>query len=359
VLMLQDTLNYVLYGNRVLDYLIVLGAAVVGVIIIRFIKFFVVRRIIAWAKKKDTPVDVELVKSVSKALLPVLYLGTAYVAVRFLRLPENAARVVDIVGKVLLTLLGARLVIAILAGAIRHYWLPREGDVGREKTVKALMPIVKIAVWIVAAIFLLDNLGFKIATVVAGLGIGGVAVALAGQAILKDLFGYFAILFDRPFEIGDAIAVGDKMGTVEKVGVKTTRLKGLGGEQLVFSNADLTDSRLQNFKRMERRRIAVQLGVTYDTPAAKLRQIPDLIQGIIDLIDGVDFDRAHFASFGDFSLIFEVVYFVHGNDYKTYMDIQEEINIRLYEAFAREKIEFAYPTQTVYLPPAARARGKK
>jgi small-conductance mechanosensitive channel len=211
----------------------------------------------------------------------------------------------------------------------------------------------------VAAIFLLDNLGFKIATVVAGLGIGGVAVALAGQAILKDLFGYFAILFDQPFEIGDVVAVGDKMGTVEKVGVKTTRLKSIGGEQLIFSNADITDSRVQNFKRMARRRVVTQLGVTYDTPAAKLKKIPDLVRGIIDPIDDVDFDRAHFASFGDFSLVFEVVYFVHGNDYTKYMDIQEEINIRLYEVFAKQKIEFAYPTQTVYLPPATRTRGKK
>lgn len=357
--MLYDTLNYVFWENRVQDYLIVLGAVVAGVIIIRFVKFVVVRRIVAWAKKKDTPLDADLVKSISKTLLPVLYLGTAYVALRFLTLPENVSRGVDIAGKVLFTVLGARLVIAILAGAIRHYWLPREGDVGRERTIKALMPIIKIAVWIVAAIFLLDNLGFKIATVVAGLGIGGVAVALAGQALLKDLFSYFAILFDRPFEIGDQIAVDDKMGTVEKVGVKTTRLKGLGGEQLIFSNADLTDSRVQNFKRMKRRRIAVLLGVTYDTPAAKLRKIPDLVRGIIDSIDGVDFDRAHFASFGDFSLVFEVVYFVRGNDYKKYMDIQEDINMRLYEKFAKQKIEFAYPTQTVYLPSTTRSRGKK
>jgi small-conductance mechanosensitive channel len=357
--MLHDTLNYVIWENRVLDYLIVLGAVVGSIIIIRFVKFVVVRRIIAWAKKKDTPVDSELVKSISKTLLPVLYLGTAYVALRFLTLPENVSRGVDVVGKVLLAVLGARLVIAILAGAIRHYWLPREGDVGREKTVRALVPIIKIAVWIVAAVFMLDNLGFKIATVVAGLGIGGVAVALAAQAILKDLFGYFSILFDRPFEIGDQIAVGDKIGVVEKVGVKTTRLKSVGGEQLVFSNADLTDSRLQNFKRMKRRRIATRLGVTYETPAAKLKKVPAIIQGIIDSIDGVDFDRAHFASYGDFSLVFEVVYFVRGNDYKKYMNIQEEINIRLYEAFAKEKIEFAYPTQTLYLPPPARAKGKK
>jgi small-conductance mechanosensitive channel len=357
--MVSEMLDYTFWDNTVRDYLVVLAAVVGGIIVVRIAKFFVVRRIVAWAKKKETPLDADLVKSISKTLLPVLYLGTVYVAVRFLTLPENVARGVELAGKILLAILGARLVIAVLAGAIKHYWLPREGDAGKEKTVKALLPIIKIAVWIVAAIFLLDNLGFKISAVVAGLGIGGVAVALAGQAILKDLFSYFAILFDRPFEIGDQIAVGDKIGTVEKVGVKTTRLKSVGGEQLIFSNADLTDSRVQNFKRMDRRRIATLLGVTYETPAAKLQKIPALIQSIIDPLDGVDFDRAHFASFGDFSLVFEVVYFVQGNDYKKYMDIQEDINYRMYEAFAKEKIEFAYPTQTVYLPPPARARGKK
>jgi small-conductance mechanosensitive channel len=357
--MFHDTLNYVLYGNRVLDYLIVLGVALAGVVLIRIIWALVVRRVAAWAKRTEAPIDDILVKSTARAVLPLVYLAIIYLAVRNLAFEDNVRDIIDIAGKILLTYLAARLTITMIANTIKYYWLSKGENGGREKTVRALMPIIRIGVWLVALVFLLDNFGFEVTTVVAGLGIGGVAVALAGQAILKDLFGYFAILFDRPFEIGDSIAVGDKMGTVEKVGVKTTRLKGLGGEQLVFSNADLTDSRVQNFKRMKRRRIVAHLGVTYDTPAAKLKKIPALVRGIIDPIDGVDFDRAHFASFGDFSLVFEVVYFVHGNDYTKYMDVQEEINMRLYEAFAKQKIEFAYPTQTVYLPPATRARGKK
>jgi small-conductance mechanosensitive channel len=264
-------------------------------------------------------------------------------------MPEATARAVDIAGKILLAIFGIRFVIAVLVNVIKYYWLPKEADDGREKTVKALMPIVKIAVWIVGLIFLIDNLGFEIGTVVAGLGIGGVAVALAGQAILKDLFSYFAILFDRPFEIGDNIAVGDQMGTVEKVGVKTTRLRSIGGEQLIFSNADLTDSRVQNYKRMDRRRISFEIGVTYQTPAAQLQRIPAMVGEVIDPVAGTDFDRAHFSSFGDSALIFEIVYFVHGNDYKFYMDVQQQINLALFERFEAEGIEFAYPTQTVFL----------
>jgi small-conductance mechanosensitive channel len=348
--MIETILNYVLWENRVADYLKVLGAVVGGVIVLRILKYVVVRRVAAWAKKTDAPIDDVFVKSISKPLLPLLYLGTVYVAMGCLTIQPDAARVIEIVAKILLTLLGARFIIAVLVNTIKYYWLAKEEDEARERTVRALMPIIKIAVWIVAVIFMFDNLGFKVTTVVAGLGIGGVAVALAGQAILKDLFGYFSILFDRPFEIGDLIAVGDKIGTVERIGVKTTRLRSISGEQLVFSNADLTDSRVQNYKRMKRRRVAFNIGVTYQTPAKKLEEIPGIAEKIIAEVKGADFDRAHFHSYGDFNLIYEIVYFVRGNDYRKYMDVQQQINVALYGEFAKRKIDFAYPTQTVFLP---------
>jgi small-conductance mechanosensitive channel len=348
--MIYDILNRVVYENRVADYLIVLGAIVGAFIIIRIIKFVVLRRVAAWAKKTEAPFDNVLVKNISKTLLPLLYLGAVYAAVSALTIPEGAATAVDTVAKILLTILGVRFIIAILVSAIEYYWLAKEANKARERTVRALMPIIKFCVWVIGVIFLLDNLGFKITTVVAGLGIGGVAVALAAQAILKDLFGYFSILFDRPFEIGDLIAVGDIKGRVKKVGVKTTRLTSLSGEQLIFSNADLTDSRVQNYRRMERRRVAFDLGITYETPTAKLKEIPAIVEKIISGVDGAVFDRAHFKSYGDFNLAFEIVYFVLGGDYGKYMDIQQEINLAIFEAFAKRKIDFAYPTQKVYLP---------
>jgi small-conductance mechanosensitive channel len=348
--MLAEILDYTFWGNRVADYLKVLGAVVGGVVVLRILKYVVVKRVAAWAKKTDAPIDDVFVNGISKPLLPLLYLGTVYLALGCLTIEPGAARVIEIVAKILLTFLGARFIVAVLVNTIKYYWLAKEGDEARERTMKALMPIVKIAVWIVAVIFLFDNLGFKVTTVVAGLGIGGVAVALAGQAILKDLFSYFAILFDRPFDIGDFIAVGEQMGTVEHIGVKTTRLRSLSGEQLVFSNADLTDSRVQNYKRMERRRVAFHIGVTYETPAKKLKDIPAIVEKVINDVDDADFDRTHFYSFGDFNLIFEVVYYVQGDNYRKYMDIQQQINVGIYEQFAKRKIDFAYPTQTIYLP---------
>jgi small-conductance mechanosensitive channel len=268
-------------------------------------------------------------------------------ALGWLTIGAGAARAIEIAAKVILTFFGGRFIIAVLVNAVKYYWVAKEEDETRERTFKALMPIIKFAVWIVAVIFLLDNLGFKVTTVVAGLGIGGVAVALAGQAILKDLFSYFAILFDRPFEIGDFIAVGDKSGTVEKVGVKTTRLMSLSGEQLIFSNADLTDSRVQNYKRMKRRRVVFNLGVAYETPAKKLEAIPEIVGKIIADVDGAVFDRAHFASYGDSSLDYEIVYYVLTNDYQVYMDVQQRINLAIFKELGKRKIEFAYPTQTV------------
>jgi len=210
-------------------------------------------------------------------------------------------------------------------------------------------------VWGLATVVLLDNLGFRINTVIAGLGIGGIAVALAAQNVLGDLFAYFTIIFDRPFEIGDFLIVGEYMGVVNHLGVKTTRIGSLGGEQIIMSNKDLTDSRVRNYKRMEKRRILFRLGVTYQTPYEKLKEIPGIIRGIIEGMEDSVFDRAHFSSYGDFSLVFEVVYYVMDRDYTKYMNIQEQINFRIHEEFEKRKIEFAYPTQTLYLNKVAQS----
>jgi len=210
------------------------------------------------------------------------------------------------------------------------------------------MIIANILIWAVGILMLLDNLGYNVTTIVAGLGIGGIAVALAAQNILGDLFNYFVIFFDRPFEVGDYITIDDKKGTVEYIGIKTTRFKSIGGEQLVLSNSDLTKSRLHNFKRMERRRVVFNLGVTYQTKADQLREIPVLIKNIIESHAKTVFDRAHFATYGSYSLNFEVVYFVESPDFNEYMDIHQSVNLKIFEAFAARNIEFAYPTQTVF-----------
>jgi len=208
--------------------------------------------------------------------------------------------------------------------------------------------MARIVLWVFGTIFILSNLGIEVTSLIAGLGIGGIAVAFALQGILSDLFASFSIYFDKPFRIGDFIIIGTDMGTVEKIGIKTTRLRTLQGEELVVSNAELTTARVQNFKKMDERRIATEFGVTYETDQVKVKRIDSIVQDIITGIDGVRFDRVHFKSFGNSALVFELVYFVTSADYNEYMDIQERFNFALLEAFANENIDFAYPTQTIY-----------
>jgi small-conductance mechanosensitive channel len=197
----------------------------------------------------------------------------------------------------------------------------------------------------------LDNLGVDITALVAGLGVGGIAVGLALQDVLKDTFAALSIILDKPFELGDFVVVDDLAGNVEHIGIKTTRVRSLSGEQLVFGNGDLLSSRIRNFKRLVERRGLFTFGVLYSTPADTLERIPEMVREIVDGLETTRFDRAHFKAFGDSSMDFEVVYYVLDAEYLTFMDLQQAINLALVRRFADEGIEFAYPTRTLFLEP--------
>jgi small-conductance mechanosensitive channel len=206
--------------------------------------------------------------------------------------------------------------------------------------------------WALLTLVALGNLGVDITALVAGLGVGGVAVALATQNILGDVFASVSILLDKPFVPGDFVIIDDYMGTVENIGIKTTRIRSLGGEQIVFSNADLLRSRLRNYKRMAERRVVFRLGVVYQTTPETLKHVPDILREIVEAQDGTRFDRSHFVSYGDFALVFETVYYVVSPDYNRYMDINQAINLEIARRFADTGIEFAYPTQTLLVQKA-------
>ncbi|MEM9772688.1 MAG: mechanosensitive ion channel family protein [Cyanobacteria bacterium P01_D01_bin.73] len=225
----------------------------------------------------------------------------------------------------------------------------------REKNkikVNLILPAIRVVLWTIGIIFLLQNLGYDLSAVVASLGIGGIAIALASQGLLQDLFSYFAIVLDVPFSIGDQIVVDNFTGTVEHIGIKTTRLESISGERLVFPNQYLTSSKIQNYREMKRRRIVFSLGVTYDTSREKLIAIPKVIQEIIESIEDAEFDRSHFTSYGASSLDFETAYYVLDRDYKIYANIHQQINFAIWDAFKARGIEFAYPSQTIYLDPS-------
>lgn len=216
------------------------------------------------------------------------------------------------------------------------------------KTMKtSLTSIIIISVWVLGILFMLDNLGFNVATIVAGLGVGGIAVGLALQSVFKDLISSFTIIFDKPFEVGDFIIVGDLMGTVEQIGLNTTRVRSLSGELLIFPNSNLVESNIKNFKKMYERRIVFSFGVTYETDQSALEEIPSIVKSCITSQSKTRFDRAHFKEFGGSSLNFEAVYFVTEPDYNLYMDIQQQINFNLRKILKQKGVDFALPTQTI------------
>ncbi|MCB9811169.1 MAG: mechanosensitive ion channel family protein [Candidatus Nomurabacteria bacterium] len=205
----------------------------------------------------------------------------------------------------------------------------------------------RIILWVLGILFILSNLGIEVTSLLAGLGIGGLAVALALQGILSDLFASFSIYLDRPFRIGDFVVVGNDSGTIQKIGVKSTRIKTLQGEELVISNMELTSARVNNYKKMQERRIVTKIGVLYETPLGKLKQIETEVIEIFNNLEGGRLDRVHFTTFGDFSLTFEIVYYIESPDHNDYLNVQQIFNFSLMERFQKLGIEFAYPTQTI------------
>lgn len=272
----------------------------------------------------------------------------AFAASLVLGLPERTQEILQVIIVLVLLLQTAFWGNVLITAAVERYMERKVAeDPAAAMTISALSVLGKMFFFIVLVLLALDNLGVDITALIAGLGIGGIAVALAVQNILGDLLASLSIVFDKPFVPGDFITVGDKMGTVQHIGMKTTRLTSLSGEQLVFSNNDLLQSRIQNFKRMRERRVAFAIGVTYETPRAKLIQIPQILREAVELQTETRFDRAHFKDFGEFSLNYEVVYFVLTPDYTRYMDIQQAINLTIHERFESLGAEFAYPTQVV------------
>lgn len=316
------------------------------------------RVIVAWAqrlaKRTTSRWDDFVVRLLNRTKGWVIFVVAVAVGAYALSLPDKIATLIRVI---VLVSLAAQA--AMWGSALLQEWLDqlerrrqeREADstVSTSAAYNALNFIGRVVIWAIALLVALSTLGIDITSVVAGLGIGGIAIALAVQNILGDLLCSISIALDKPFENGDFIIVGDKLGTVEKVGIKTTRVRSLSGEQLVFPNSDLVGSRIHNYKRMNERRIVFSFGVYYSTPVDTLAKISQACKEIIDNIEGVRFDRAHFKSFGASSLDFEVVYYVLSPDYNVYMDKQQEINLALVKRIGELGTGFAFPTRTVYL----------
>jgi small-conductance mechanosensitive channel len=329
-----------LWNNTIADYLIAFAIMAGGILLVELFKRGILRRAQKWADSTATQLDDLLVSTLDRFILPIVRLLLIYWGVSYLALSPRFIRVFDIVISIIIAYFALLLVSHSIQFLLRGYFGRQESGEAKLKQISSLMIVIDIVIWTLGAIFLFDNLGYNVSAILTGVGIGGIAIALAAQNIIGDLFNYFVIFFDRPFEVGDSITIDDKNGTIEHIGLKTTRLRSLTGEQIILANSDLTKSRVHNFKRLETRRIQFFVNVNFKTPREKLERIPDMIRQIVQHINEVRFDRAHLARITEYALQFEVVYFVLSPDYLIYMNVQQKINLDLLETFRREKIEF-------------------
>ncbi|NGY05138.1 mechanosensitive ion channel family protein [Solimonas terrae] len=350
MLFLQHFLQQKLFENSIQEWLIAFGIATAVVLVVGLIRSLVVRRLAALAKRTSTMVDDLLVFVVRQTHLLLVWLPAFWLVGHSLDLPDRVALFVKGAASLAMVLQAG-----LWVGGAIDFWIATsreramQENAGAATSLGALNFITKVVLWAFLVLVGLDNIGVNVTAMVAGLGVGGIAVALAVQNILGDLFASLSIVIDKPFVIGDFIIVGDFMGTVEHVGLKTTRLRSLGGEQLIFANSDLLKARVRNYKRMQERRIVFKFGILYETPVDKLERVADMVRDIIKSQNLVRFDRAHFASFGDSSYDFEVVYWMLDPDFNKYMDTQQLINLAMVRLFADEGIGFAYPTQTLHV----------
>lgn len=338
-----------IFNNTIQQWIVFLAVTILGTVALRLAAKWIARSFHALDRRIPGEYAKFLGHTMERTKKFLMLIIALYAGTRFLTLPAGAAKVflymAIIAGGVQVGIWASYLISQLVIRSMNR----ARGDTEASSAASVLNILVKVLVWTFVFLVVLDNLGFDITALIAGLGVGGIAIAMASQQVLSELFASLSILLDKPFQVGEFIIVGDMLGVVENIGLKTTRIRSLSGEQLIFSNADLLSSRIRNYKTMQERRVVFTVGVEYNTPYEKLKKVPQIIRNAVDSTESTRFDRCHFASYGDFSLNFETVYYVLSGDYNQYMDIQQNINLQIYEEFEREGIVFAFPTRTIHL----------
>ena len=342
-------------GNiEITDYAFAFVVFVVLTVSFWILRKVVLSRLAALSKRTHNDVDDMLIRVVTGVRAWAYIIVAFYIALQLLELPGILS--IILTGIFLVTVVWQiveGIVTVIDYIAVKFIEKDEDGDGAvdpNSATASSMVTLfARIVLWALGGLFVLSNLGIEVTSLIAGLGIGGIAIAFALQNILSDLFSSLSIYLDKPFRVGDFVVIGEHSGTVEKIGVKTTRLKTLQGEELVVSNSELTSTRVQNFKRMSERRVVMQFGILYETPYESVEKVPEMVRAVFGDIKKGRLDRVHFTTFGDSALIFEVVYYVDTPDYNDFLSVQEEFNFKLMQSFAGEGIEFAYPTQMIHL----------
>ena len=337
-----------LLHNTVAEWLIALALTLAVNLAIGLVRRVLARRIAPLAARTQSGLDDTVVRVLGRTNTVLVLVVSLFIASRYLDLP---ARVDSVLRGA--AILAAFLQVGLWAGTLlassidRYHARAASRDAGSATAIRAMGFAARVLIWALLLLLALDNLGVDVTAMVAGLGIGGIAVALAVQNILGDVLASVSIIADRPFVVGDFIIVDEYMGTVEFVGLKTTHVRSLGGEQIVFSNADLLKARLRNYKRMFERRAVFTFGLSYDTTVEQIERVTQWLRDTINVNPRLRLERAHFFKFGESSLDFEVAYWVRDADYGVYMDQQQALNLGLMKLLEENGIEFAYPTRTL------------
>ena len=301
-----------------------------------------------FTKRSQTDFDDYVLNALAGSVIPFGFVVTLILAQNDLGLPNNIEKAYDtslrIVGTVILIRFVNRIGSRFLAGLVR-----RSGADDLQQLLQSLLPLLRAVVWGVGTLVLLQSLGVKMTVIWGLLSAGGIGIGLALKEPAQELFAYLMILLDKPFTVGQFITVGSTSATVEKIGVRSTHLRSPRGEQIVMSNSTLTGSMVLNFAKMSQRRMIYSIGVTYDTTVDQMKAIPTMLQAIVESQEHSSFGRCHFTEFADSSLNFELAYYIDTRDYTVALYEQQAINLGIMEAFAREGIDFAFPSQTLYL----------
>jgi small-conductance mechanosensitive channel len=346
---MKEFLNQVWWGNTITIYGIVLAEIIVVWMLFKLFRKFIIASLKRFTSRTQSQIDDAVVEAAEKFIIPYLYLIINYGIIQQLILTPHAEHILEVVVAIITTYYFIRFINHTLHLSVLLYMKSKEESPERIKQLTGILIVIKVVIWAGGLLMLVDNLGYDITTIITGLGIGGIAIALAAQNILTDLFSYFVIFFDKPFSIGDVISVNNITGTVERIGIKTSHIRSVSGEQLIMPNAELVKSTIKNIKRLERRGVTFRLNLRYDTAREKLDSIPEFIKQIITMQPHVTFDRCHLVALGDYSLAFEVLYFIDSSDYKLYLDTQQKIYRKILDTFSNEGIDFAFPGQTFVL----------
>lgn len=348
---IKNILSYMIFGNSGFRYLIALAILLLAYFALRIVRKIIIVRLQALARLSNTKLDDLLVDAIANIKSFTYLIISFYLASLFLNLSVTIEKGAKFMLLLVLIYEGINIIQRVVGYFIfkASQKNAKTEDANQAKaTAKTLNVFISIILWTIGVLMLLSNLNVNITSLIAGLGIGGIAVALAMQNILSDIFSSFSILIDKPFQVGDFIVVGADTGVVEKIGIKTTRLKTLGGQMLIISNQELTTARVENYYDIKRRRALFTLGVVYESTRKKLENIPFIIADVVKNTPKAELDRCHFKSYGDFSLDFEISIYINEPSYNDYMDVLQHINLEIFSRFKEAEIEFAYPTQVEY-----------